>query len=83
MSEHHVFTGSAGMGPSSADGWTHTVPDSLPLLGGEPARYVARRSESDRWHGFAWFVLTVFCLTIMAAASKTALSLLLSWLGLM
>lgn len=78
---HDVFTGSAGADRSSAGGWSHTVPDALPLIGGEPARYVARRPESDRWHPVVWFTLTVACLLVLAAISKSTLSLLLSWLG--
>lgn len=78
---HDIFTGSAGADRSSAGGWSHTVPDALPLIGGEPARCVARRSESDRWHGFAWFVMTTIGLLVLAAISKSTLSLVLSWLG--
>lgn len=81
MSEHHVFTGSAGADRSSAFGWSHTVPDSVPVMGGDPARYVTSRPAADRWHGFAWFVMATVGLLFMAAVSKSALALLLSWLG--
>lgn len=76
---HDIFTGSAGM-PAAGDGWTHTVPDAVPVMGGRPERYAAARPATDRWHGFAWFVMTTVCLLIMAAASKAALGLALDLL---
>ena len=80
MSERHVFTGSAGMGASAADGWTHTVPDAVPVMGGRPERYAAARPATDRWHPVVWFTLTVVCLLIMAAVSRTVLAALLDML---
>jgi hypothetical protein len=78
---HDIFTGSAGMDGSASGGWTHTVPDAVPVMGGRPERYAAARPATDRWHGFAWFVMSFVGLLFMAVVSKSALTLLLSWLG--
>lgn len=79
---HDVFTGSAGMDCSTQQGWTHTVPDAVPVLGGRPERYAAARPATDRWHPVFWFVATTVGLLFLAGVSKFALELVLRALGL-